>query len=82
MKKQNEKSISNKAMLLRKNNKEMEREIEDSPIRLGEKVVSDKLLHIDHALDAEHNELSRISKPPRNTSGSHSLTALRSFRSK
>jgi len=81
MKKQNDKSINNRAMLLRKNNKDMEWEIEDSPIRLGEKVVSDKLLHIDHAIDAEQNDLSIISKP-RKTSGSHSLSALRSFRFK
>ena len=81
MKKQNDKNINNRAMLLRTNNKEMERDIEDSPIRLGGKVVSDKLLHIDHAVEAEQNDLSIISKS-RNTSGSHSLSALRSFRFK
>ena len=82
MKKQNEKNISNKDFLLRKNHVEIEREIEDLPIRLDEKVVGDKLFHIDHSSDTEHNDLLKKSKFPSKISGSHSLTALRSFRSK
>lgn len=82
MKKQNEKNISKKAMFLRKSNKVMEQAIEDRPVRLGEKVAGDKLIHIGQEFGKEHNELLKKSKSPRNTSGSHSLTALSLFRSK
>jgi hypothetical protein len=82
MKKQNEKNIANKAFLLRKNHKEMEREIEDQPIRLDEKVISDKLLHVDHSSDTEPDDLLKKARPPRKIPGSHSLSSLRSFRFK
>ncbi len=82
MKQKSEKNIRNNAILLRKNHTELERDVEEQPVRLGDKSTGDKLIHINKHSDAALNVNSEKPKPSRNKSGSHSLSELRSFRSK
>jgi len=82
MKKQNSSKIEKKILLARKHKESLDMHADDQPIRLGEKAVGDKMVFIRKTSDAIFKDVSNKPKPAGHTSGSHSLTALRSFRSK
>lgn len=82
MKKHNSDKIEKKILLVRKRKKSLDIKAEEQPLRLGQKVAGDKIVLVRQTAAPIFKDIPDKRKPSESTSGSHSLSALRSFRSK